>query len=193
MYDNGRADFPAPPPNRQDIAMSYPVNDRQLIRDCEIGEGTKVWNFVNMYGCKVGRDSMIGTFVEVQGGVTIGDRTRVQSHTFICELVTIGNDVFVGHGVMFINDTMPPRSPRRRSGRPPSSGTGPSLGSNSHDPAGARRQERRRRRRRRGDQGCAGRRHRGRPCPGEDPALQRGLRAEEVAPPLHRLMKAAYF
>ena len=89
--------------------MSYPVNDRQLIRDCEIGEGTKVWNFVNMYGCKIGRDSMIGTFVEVQNGVVIGDRTRVQSHTFICELVTIGNDVFVGHGVMFINDTMPPQ------------------------------------------------------------------------------------
>lgn len=89
--------------------MSYPVNDKQLIRDCEIGEGTKVWNFVNMYGCKVGRDSMVGTFVEIQGGATIGDRTRVQSHTFICEMVHIGDDVFVGHGVMFINDTMPPQ------------------------------------------------------------------------------------
>jgi UDP-2-acetamido-3-amino-2,3-dideoxy-glucuronate N-acetyltransferase len=87
--------------------MSYPANERQLIRDCEIGEGTKIWNFVNMYGCKVGRDSMIGCFVEIQEGVVIGDRTRVQSHTFICDLVTIGSDVFVGHGVMFINDKYP--------------------------------------------------------------------------------------
>ena len=89
--------------------MTYHVNDKQLIRDCEIGEGTKIWNFVNMYGCKVGCDAMIGTFVEVQSGVTIGDRTRIQSHTFVCDMVTIGDDVFVGHGVMFINDTMPPQ------------------------------------------------------------------------------------
>ena len=92
--------------------MAFQANDKQLIRDCEIGEGTKVWNFVNMYGCTVGRDSMIGTFVEVQAGVTIGDRTRIQSHTFICEMVKIGNDVFIGHGVMFINDTMPPQADR---------------------------------------------------------------------------------
>ena len=52
--------------------MEYPVNDKQLIRDCEIGEGTKIWNFVNMYCCKVGRDSMVGTFVEIQEGVEIG-------------------------------------------------------------------------------------------------------------------------
>ena len=89
--------------------MDYPVNDKQLIRDCKIGEGTKIWNFVNLYECEIGRDSMIGTFVEIQAGVKIGDRTRVQSHSFVCELVTIGNDVFVGHGVMFINDTMPPQ------------------------------------------------------------------------------------
>ena len=94
--------------------MDYPVNDRQLIRDCKIGEGTKVWNFVNMYECEVGRDSMIGTFVEIQNGVKIGDRTRVQSHTFICELVTIGDDCFVGHGVMFINDTEPPQPDRSK-------------------------------------------------------------------------------
>lgn len=92
--------------------MDYPVNDKQLIRNCEIGEGTKIWNFVNLYGCQIGRDSMIGCFVEIQEDVRIGDRTRVQSHTFICDLVTIGNDVFVGHGVMFINDTMPPQADR---------------------------------------------------------------------------------
>ena len=110
--------------------MSYPVNERQLIRNCEIGEGTKVWNFVNMYGCKVGRDSMIGTFVEVQNDVIIGDRTRVQSHTFICELVTIGNDVFVGHGVMFINDTMPPQ-PEKDKWKPTFIGDRASIGSNA--------------------------------------------------------------
>jgi acetyltransferase-like isoleucine patch superfamily enzyme len=94
--------------------MSYPVNDKQIIRNCKIGEGTRIWNFVNMYDCEVGRDSMIGTFVELQNGVKVGDRTRVQSHTFVCELVTIGDDVFVGHGVMFINDTMPPQPEKEK-------------------------------------------------------------------------------
>ena len=92
--------------------MDYPANERQLIRDCEIGEGTKIWNFVNLYGCRIGRNSMIGCFVEIQAGVVIGDRTSIQSHSFICDMVSIGDDVFVGHGVMFINDTMPPRTDR---------------------------------------------------------------------------------
>jgi acetyltransferase-like isoleucine patch superfamily enzyme len=89
--------------------MEYPANDKQIIRDCDIGEGTKIWNFVNIYGCKIGRDCMIGCFVEIQKGVVIGDRTRVQSHTFVCDMVSIGSDVFVGHGVMFINDVYPPQ------------------------------------------------------------------------------------
>ena len=110
--------------------MDYPVNDRQLIRDCTIGEGTKVWNFVNLYECEIGRDSMIGTFVEIQAGVRIGDRTRVQSHTFVCEMVTIGDDVFVGHGVMFINDTMPPQ-PDRSQWRSTTIEDGASIGSNA--------------------------------------------------------------
>ncbi|MCP4571502.1 MAG: N-acetyltransferase [bacterium] len=110
--------------------MDYPVNDTQLIRDCRIGEGTKVWNFVNMYECEVGRDSMIGTFVELQNGVKIGDRTSVQSHTFICEMVTVGNDVFVGHGVMFINDTMPPQ-PDKDAWLPTTIENGASIGSNA--------------------------------------------------------------
>ena len=110
--------------------MDYPVNDTQLIRDCQIGEGTKVWNFVNMYGCTIGRDAMIGTFVEVQEGVTIGDRTRVQSHTFICDMVSIGSDVFVGHGVMFINDTMPPQVEKEK-WKPTFIGDRASLGSNA--------------------------------------------------------------
>ena len=94
--------------------MSYPVNDKQVIRDCRIGEGTKVWNFVNLYECTIGRDSMVGTFVEIQAGVTVGDRTRIQSHSFVCEMVTIGNDCFIAHGVMFINDTEPPQVEREK-------------------------------------------------------------------------------
>lgn len=82
---------------------------RQIINDCTIGDGTKIWNYVNIYGCEIGNDSMVGCFCEIQKGVKIGDRTRIQSHTFICELVEIGNDCFIGHGVMFINDVYPPQ------------------------------------------------------------------------------------
>ncbi len=110
--------------------MDYQPNDKQLIRDCTIGEGTKIWNFVNLYGCTIGRDSMVGAFVEIQEGVTIGDRTRVQSHTFVCDMVSIGNDVFVGHGVMFINDTMPPQ-PDRSVWRGTTIEDGASIGSNA--------------------------------------------------------------
>lgn len=81
----------------------------QIIKDCRIGEGTVIWNFVNLYGCTIGRDCLVGSFVEIQNDVTIGDRCRIQSHSFICSLVTLGNGVFVGHGVMFINDLHPPR------------------------------------------------------------------------------------
>jgi UDP-2-acetamido-3-amino-2,3-dideoxy-glucuronate N-acetyltransferase len=110
--------------------MEYPVNQTQLIRDCKIGEGTKVWNFVNMYECEIGSDCMIGTFVELQAGVKVGDRTSIQSHTFICELVSIGSDVFVGHGVMFINDTMPPQ-PDRSKWKSTVIEDGASIGSNA--------------------------------------------------------------
>ena len=80
----------------------------QTKKDCKIGEGTKIWHFVNMYGCEIGRDCMVGSFTEIQSDVKIGDGSRVQSHTFICSKVTIGKNVFVGHGVMFINDVYPP-------------------------------------------------------------------------------------
>jgi acetyltransferase-like isoleucine patch superfamily enzyme len=72
---------------------------------------------------------MVGHFVEIQEGVTIGDRTRIQSHTFICDMVDIGSDVFVGHGVMFINDTMPPQ-PAKEKWLPTTISDGASLGSN---------------------------------------------------------------
>ncbi len=74
------------------------------IRDVQFGEGVTVIEPSNLYECRIGDHAFIGPFVEVQRGVVIGERTRIQSHTFVCELVTIGDDCFIGHGVMFIND-----------------------------------------------------------------------------------------
>jgi len=70
----------------------------------EFGQNVSVVQPVNLYGCKIGDDSFIGPFVEIQKDVLIGKRCRIQSHAFICELVTIGDDCFVSHGAMFIND-----------------------------------------------------------------------------------------
>ena len=72
-----------------------------------LGKDVKIYAFVNLYGCAIGDETKIGTFVEIQKGVTIGRRVKVSSHTFICEGVTIEDNVFVGHGVMFINDLYP--------------------------------------------------------------------------------------
>ena len=74
------------------------------IREVDFGEDVKVVQPVNLYECRIGDHCFIGPFVEIQKGVTIGKRTKVQSHSFICELVQIGDDCFIGHGVMFIND-----------------------------------------------------------------------------------------
>ncbi len=74
------------------------------IVDTLFGENVKIVEPVNIYGCEIGNECFIGPFVEIQKKVRIGDRTKVQSHSFICELVTIGEDCFIGHGVMFIND-----------------------------------------------------------------------------------------
>jgi len=74
------------------------------ITDVNFGNNVKIVKPVNLYGCTIGNDCFIGPFVEIQRGVVIGNRTRVHSHSFICELVSIGEDCFIGHGVMFIND-----------------------------------------------------------------------------------------
>lgn len=74
------------------------------IRNVDFGENVKVLEPVNMYECKIGNNTFIGPFVEIQKDVIIGEQCRIQSHSFICELVTIGNNCFIGHGVMFIND-----------------------------------------------------------------------------------------
>lgn len=84
--------------------------DKSFIRiapDVKLGLNVKIYAFVNLYGCQIGDESKIGTFVEIQKGAYIGDRVKISSHTFICEGVRIEDEVFVGHGVMFINDKYP--------------------------------------------------------------------------------------
>ncbi len=83
------------------------------IVDVAFGTGVVIVEPVNMYGCTIGDACFIGPFVEIQRSVRIGSRTRVQSHSFICELVTIGDDCFIGHGVMFINDRFSTGGPAR--------------------------------------------------------------------------------
>jgi UDP-2-acetamido-3-amino-2,3-dideoxy-glucuronate N-acetyltransferase len=80
-----------------------------IAADVELADGVKIFHpsLVNLYGCRIGADSRIGTFVEIQRHAVIGARCKIQSHTFICEGVTIEDEVFVGHGVMFINDRYP--------------------------------------------------------------------------------------
>lgn len=74
------------------------------IRDVKLGREVKIISPVNIYGCSIGDDCFVGPFVEIQKDVRIGSRTKIQSHSFLCELLTIGEDCFIGHGVMFIND-----------------------------------------------------------------------------------------
>jgi len=78
------------------------------MQDCEIGENCRIWRFVNLYGCTIGDDCMIGSLVEIQNEVEIGNRSRIQSHAFVCSRVTIGAEVFVSHGAKFVNDLYPP-------------------------------------------------------------------------------------
>jgi acetyltransferase-like isoleucine patch superfamily enzyme len=95
------------PTNR--IALKAPTNEapHRLIDDVSFGEGTVVAPFTNLYGCRIGARTRIGSFVEVQRGAVIGSSCKIESHTFICDGVTIGDGVFIGHGVTFINDVRP--------------------------------------------------------------------------------------
>ena len=85
--------------------MSSPQILSSKIQDVVFGDRVKIVEPCNLYGCSLGNDVFVGPFVEIQKDVVIGKRTKVQSHSFICELVTIGDNCFIGHGVMFINDT----------------------------------------------------------------------------------------
>jgi UDP-2-acetamido-3-amino-2,3-dideoxy-glucuronate N-acetyltransferase len=88
---------------------SQPANDApfRLLDDVDFGEDVFVHSFTNLYGCQIGSRTRVGPFVEIQRGVRIGSNCKVQSHAFICSGVEIGDDVFVGHGVVFINDKLP--------------------------------------------------------------------------------------
>jgi acetyltransferase-like isoleucine patch superfamily enzyme len=75
--------------------------------DVKLGQGVKLSKFINLYGCEIGDETKIGAFVEIQKNVSVGKRCKISSHTFICEGVTIEDNVFIGHGVVFINDSYP--------------------------------------------------------------------------------------
>jgi len=80
---------------------------QRIAPDVKLGKNVRIYDFTNLYGCEIGDDVKIGTFVEIQKGSKIGNRCKVSSHTFICEGVTLEDDVFVGHNVTFINDRYP--------------------------------------------------------------------------------------
>lgn len=88
--------------------MSAPeIRFQRVAPDVRLGRNVRIYDFTNLYGCEIGDDVKIGTFVEIQKGVKIGNRCKISSHTFICEGVTLEDDVFIGHNVTFINDRYP--------------------------------------------------------------------------------------
>jgi len=114
--------------------MSDPQKNFSGIHDVSFGINVKVTEPVNLYGCTIGDNCLIGPFTEIQKGATIGDNCRVQSHSFICEFVTIGNNCFIGHGVMFINDVWKKGGPAngdRSLWKTTSIGSHVSIGSNA--------------------------------------------------------------
>ena len=80
---------------------------QQIAPDVKLGKGVRIFGFTNLYGCEIGDDVKIGTFVEIQKGARIGNRCKISSHTFICEGVELEDEVFIGHNVTFINDLYP--------------------------------------------------------------------------------------
>jgi acetyltransferase-like isoleucine patch superfamily enzyme len=88
--------------------MSTPeLRFQRIAPDVRLGRNVRIYDFTNLYGCEIGDDVKIGTFVEIQKGAKIGNRCKISSHTFICEGVTLEDDVFIGHNVTFINDRYP--------------------------------------------------------------------------------------
>ncbi len=114
--------------------MSLPKVKNIGVVNVDFGTNVTVMKPVNLYGCTIGNNVFIGPFVEIQKDVSIGDRTKVQSHSFICELVDIGKDCFVGHGVIFVNDLFLNGSPARGNKslwKPTKIGDNVSIGSNA--------------------------------------------------------------
>jgi acetyltransferase-like isoleucine patch superfamily enzyme len=104
------------------------------VHDVAMGARVQIIEPANVYGCSLGDDCFVGPFTEIQRGASVGARTRIQSHAFVCELVTIGSDCFVGHGVMFTNDVFAEGGPargRRDLWRPTRIGDRVSIGSNA--------------------------------------------------------------
>jgi acetyltransferase-like isoleucine patch superfamily enzyme len=83
------------------------VSERKNLNNVTIGEGVKIFDFVNLYGCSIDDGTKVGTFVEIQKGATVGKNCKISSHTFICEGVHIADNCFIGHSVVFINDKLP--------------------------------------------------------------------------------------
>lgn len=114
--------------------MTEPALRENGIVDVTFGERVVVVSPVNLYGCAIGSDTFVGPFVEIQRNVVIGCRCRIQSHSFVCELVTIGDDCVIAHGVMFVNDlfaTGGPARGNRSEWRATRVGNGVSIGSNA--------------------------------------------------------------
>ncbi|MDZ7687768.1 MAG: DapH/DapD/GlmU-related protein [Halobacteriales archaeon] len=91
-----------------DIRDNTTVEAFAVLHDCKIGDNCHIWRFTNLYGAEIGDDCMVGSLVEIQEDVEIGDGCRIQSHAFVCSLVTLEDDVFVSHGAKFVNDLHPP-------------------------------------------------------------------------------------
>ena len=89
------------------IATAGNRNGLRVATDVKLGSGVRLFGYVNLYGCEIGDETRIGCFVEIQRGAKIGARCKISSHTFVCAGVTMEDEVFVGHGVMFINDRWP--------------------------------------------------------------------------------------
>ncbi|MEO0137434.1 MAG: acyltransferase [candidate division WOR-3 bacterium] len=83
------------------------IDNHQIIKDVKLGENVKIFGFVNLYGCEIGDNTKIGAFVEIQKNAKVGRNCKISTHTFICEGVTIEDNVFIGHNVTFINDKYP--------------------------------------------------------------------------------------
>lgn len=116
------------------VTMNTPRMITSGIVDVAFGESVAIVSPTNIYGCTIGNNCFIGPFCEIQKGVKIGNRCKIQSHSFVCELVSIGDDCFIGHGVMFVNDlfkTGRPAGGDRSQWRSTQIGNKVSIGSNS--------------------------------------------------------------